>query len=92
MQRYTHLSQRSVRTAYDSVFSGEKPTEPKICVQKHSTQPENAKSERYDLKEKLLEGVLEGKIAVDRVGEVVKLLSLLDGRQEREKGAQIGYI
>lgn len=89
VQRYTHLSQQSVRVAYDSVFSKKKPTEPETSAQKQSKPPENTDSKKVDLTERILGAFLDGKISD---GTLDKLLSMRDGRQVRESAVSInGY-
>ncbi len=79
VQRYTHLSQQSVRLAYDKVFSKQEPTAREIIAQKPSVQPEKRKSDSSELKERILEAFLDGKISEDKIGRLEKLLSMLDG-------------
>jgi hypothetical protein len=88
VQRYTHLSQQSVRRAYDSVFSKPKTAELEICAQKPSNQSEEAK--KVDtLEDRLCAAFLDGKISE---GMLEKLLTMRDGQQARENAVSVsGY-
>jgi integrase/recombinase XerD len=80
VQRYTHLSQKSVREAYDSVFSKKETRETEKSAQKQSESAEKPITECLDRREKALELFLDGEISH---GELEKLLSRLDGPQYR---------
>jgi len=83
VQRYTHLSQQSVRMAYDKVFSRAKPAEGEKSAQKPSVQSERDKNTTPSLKERILEAFLEGRISDDKIGRLEKLLTMLDGPREK---------
>jgi integrase/recombinase XerD len=82
VEQYTHLSAQSVRVAYDKVFSKQEPIEEKISTQKQSKPSETVKSEKVDLKERILEAFLDGKISEDKIGKLEKLLSAMDGPRD----------
>lgn len=77
VQRYTHLSAQSVRMAYDLAFPGQKPPEEKAKVQK---QEEGQK--QTGLAERVVDAVLMGKLSLEDVGKIGKLLSDLDGAKK----------
>ena len=87
VERYTHLSAKSVRVAYDNVFSRQSPIEETISAQKQSKPSENVKSEK-SVKERFIEAYLDGKVSEDmisndKIGKLEKLLSVLDGPREK---------
>ena len=103
VQKYIHHSELSVRTRYDEVFSrGAEPTEASANAQKTSSEPEarepeperesrrNAKSEPQDLRSRIAQELLDGRISESRAD---KLLSILDGNVSRDtsKQAPTGY-
>lgn len=89
VQRYTHLSQQSVRLAYDKAFSRKEPAEPENGAQKQSVPAEKVMTERADPRDRILESYLEGKISD---GTLEKLLSMLDGQQVRGNAVSMnGY-
>ena len=93
VERYTHLSAQSVRVAYDKVFSKKEPIENETSAQKPNTPPENGKSSRSELKERILGLYLDGKISDDKIGKIEKLLSILDGPKAQEKAPHLdGYV
>jgi hypothetical protein len=59
VQRYTHLSQQSVRQAYDRVFSKQEPAAEDEDAQKER-MPAEEKSDGLDKKEKVLDLFLDG--------------------------------
>jgi len=88
VQRYTHLSQQSVRLAYDTVFSRKEPIMPEISAQKQSTPSEKPETENVDKRERILGLYLEDKISESELG---KLLSKLDGQVENRTTTIEGY-
>ena len=83
VERYTHLSAQSVRVAYDKVFSRQEPVEEKTSAQKQSKPIEKEKSDKVDIKERILEAFLDGKISEDKIGKLEKLLSAMDGPRDK---------
>jgi site-specific recombinase XerD len=76
VQRYTHLSQKSVRDEYDRAFNGDapKPVVPIPSIPK----PETAQGPMHadnNLRERILEGYLDGKISDEKM---TYLLAQLD--------------
>jgi site-specific recombinase XerD len=96
VQRYTHLSQKSVRDAYDQTFAKKTTTDQKplpIVVedaQEQSASPRTSSSirEDEDRRTKALKLYLDGKIPE---GTLEKLLSMLDGSGERAPSHIEGY-
>jgi integrase/recombinase XerD len=84
VQRYTHLSEKSKRVAYDQVFSKKVPIEEETSAQKPSKPSEERRAEKIDLKERILEAYLDGKISDDKIGKLEKLISMLDGPGRKE--------
>jgi hypothetical protein len=79
VQRYTHLSQKSVRDAYDRAFNGDAP---EVAVPKPPTPaPKPAPGPMYadgNLREKVLAKYLDGEIDDSKLE---KMLSLIDHEQ-----------
>ena len=95
VQRYTHLSEKSVRDAYDLAFAKRTDAQPtptpqtSESAQKRNMPARNARSE-VSVKDRLLELYLDGKISDDKIGRLEKLLIMMDG--QREKASQFeGY-
>ena len=89
VQRYTHLSQKSVRDAYDLAFTRQTHAQPTPqpatpeSAQKRNVPARKAKSVE-SLKERLLELYLDGKLSDDKIGRLEKLLTMLDGPGAKE--------
>lgn len=88
LQKYIHQSEQTVRVAYDSVFSKQKPADNEKNAQKPSVPLEKEKSAKADWKERLLELYLDGKLSDDKIGKLEKLLTMLDGRQDKDNAIQ----
>ena len=88
VQRYTHLSQKSVRDAYDKAFNGE---EKELAVPKPPTpEPKPAPGPMYaDLRERVLAKYLDGEIDDSKLEYI---LSHIDHEQIAPKPSAIaGY-
>jgi site-specific recombinase XerD len=84
VQRYTHLSEKSVRDAYDSVFSRREATNgsaPEKSAQKEEVRSETSENRR----DRALELFLDGKISN---GELEQILTRMNGQQYERSGTQ----
>lgn len=89
--RYTHLSQKSVRDAYDTAFNGGKPevVAPKPLMPVPTPAPGPTHTDGGNMRERILAKYLDGEISDDRLD---KLLALVDGTPTHERGTTIaGY-
>jgi len=91
VQKYTHLSERSQRDAYDKAFDEEKPgmAVPKPSMPAPKPAPGPMYADGGNMREKILSKYLDGEIDDSKLE---KLLSLVDGPPSHEKIASIaGY-
>lgn len=97
VQRYTHLSEKSVRDAYDSAFAKKTQAKaiapPKTVESAQKPQQEPATSSKADnsFKERLLELYLDGKLSDDKLSRLEKLFSKMDGPREKAPHFE-GYV
>ena len=85
VQRYTHLSDKSVRDAYDHAFARNPPAEKTATPQTEERAQErhNAPAKAVSMRDKLLELVLDGKLTEDKIGRLEKLITALDGPKDK---------
>jgi integrase/recombinase XerC len=91
VQRYTHLSQKSVRDAYDSTFGKVTPqiVEPKPPMPVPKPEPAPMYADGGDIRMRILSKYLDGEISDEKLD---KLLSLADGQHIHERVTPIvGY-
>ena len=89
--RYTHLSDKSVRDAYDTVFNGDetKPTIPKPPTPAPKPAPSPMYADSGNLRERVLAKYLDGEIDDSKLE---KMLALIDHEQVAPKpNAIAGY-
>jgi integrase/recombinase XerD len=84
VQRYTHLSEKSVRDAYDQVFATK--TKKQLptgveCVQKSSKPDEIKQTNNEDARARLIELCAVGKISGE---QLEKLLPIMDGHVSKQ--------
>ena len=78
VQRYTHLSEKSVRDAYDQVFSTKPKTRLPVVIEsvQKPSKPTEKENENVDARVKLIELCAVGKISGE---QLEKLLPVMDG-------------